>query len=284
MYSVLLSTTLYSQEADSIPVLNKKRLRTFVAATTVTYGITLVGLNELWYKNAPRQSFHFFDDNTEWKQVDKMGHFFSSYYISFGSSKAFSWCGVAEKKSALLGSLTGFLVMLPIEIFDGFSTAYGASAGDLLANTAGASFFLGQSLIWQEQRIKPKFSFHQTHYAPIRPNVLGNDLAHELLKDYNGQTYWLSFDMDKFITFPKWINLAVGYGANGMVYARDPQNTQAGFQAYRQYYLSLDFDLKSIHTKSKALQTIISILDMIKLPSPTVEFSTRGTRFRPFYF
>lgn len=174
--------------------------------------------------------------------------------------------------------------MLPIEIFDGYSASYGASTGDLLANTAGASFFLGQSLLWKEQRIKPKFSFHQTKYASLRPEVLGDDYLHESLKDYNGQTYWLSFDMDKFISFPKWLNLAVGYGAEEMVYARSENNTAAGYNAYRQFYIGIDFDLTAIKTRSKALKTVLFIADMIKLPAPTLEFSSKGTRFLPFYF
>ena len=54
--------------------------------------------------------------------------------------------------------------------------------------------------------------------------------------------------------------------------------------AYRQFYLGIDFDLTAIKTRSKALKTILFIADMIKLPAPTVEFSTKGTRFHAFYF
>jgi hypothetical protein len=279
----LSATSLYSQ-TDSLQTINKKKLRTFIVASSAAYGIALIGLNELWYKNNEKQSFQFFNDNAEWKQVDKLGHFFSGYHFSYGTSKALRSCGLPEKKAALWGSLTGFFVMLPIEVFDGFSEAYGASTGDVLANTAGASLFLAQSILWKEPRIKPKFSFHRTHYAGIRPNVLGEDFAHELFKDYNGQTYWLSVDADKFISFPKWLNIAVGYGAHGMVYARTSPNNEAGYDAYRQYYVGIDFDLTAIKTRSKALKTVLFVLDMIKLPAPTLEFSNKGTRFHAFYF
>ena len=33
--------------------------------------------------------FDFFNDNGEWKQVDKIGHFYSTYYFSYGTSRAF---------------------------------------------------------------------------------------------------------------------------------------------------------------------------------------------------
>jgi hypothetical protein len=192
---------------------------------------------------------------------------------------------VPPAKSDLIGSLVGFGVMLPIEILDGFSDAYGASTGDLIANAAGSAFFFGQSRLWNEIRIYPRFSFHRTKYAELRSDLLGNDLTSEILKDYNGQTFWLSVDMDKFLKFPKWLNFAVGYGAEGMVYARDYQNTNAGYLTpYRQYYFSVDFDLSGIKTKSKAVKTLLFLANMIKIPAPTVEFSNNSVKFRALYF
>jgi hypothetical protein len=259
-----------SQVPDSTYKINKKRLSVLTIGGTVAYGAT---------------PFQFFNDNSEWKQVDKLGHFFSSFYFSYGTSRALRWCNVQPKKSDLVGSLVGFGIMLPIEILDGFSEAYGASAGDLLANAAGAAFFLGQSRLWNDPRIYPKFSFHRTHYAALRPDVLGNDLTSEILKDYNGETFWLSADVDKFIKFPRWLNLAVGYGAEGMIYARDHQNIQAGYsEPYRQYYLSIDFDLRAIKSHSKTVNTLLFIVNMIKLPAPTVEFSSKGVKFHALYF
>lgn len=264
--------------------INQKRLRTLVIGGGAAYGLTLYGLSELWYKDSERQSFQFFNDNGEWKQVDKLGHFYSAFYFSYGTSKALQWCNVPKKKSDLYGAITGFLVMVPIEILDGYSDDYGASSGDLIADAGGALFYLGQTMLWKEPRILPKFSFHRTSYAAERPEVLGDNYYSEILKDYNGQTYWLSFDMDKFIKFPKWLNLAVGYGAEGMVYANDQPNEEMGYNSYRQYYFSLDPDLTSIRTNSKVLKTAFFLLSLIKLPSPTVEFSSQGTRFSFFYF
>lgn len=274
-----------SQVPDSTYKVNKKRLKAVTIGGTVAYGAALVGLSQLWYADSESQPFQFFNDNPEWKQVDKFGHFFSGFYLSYGASRALRWCNVKPKQSDLVGSLVGFGVMLPIEILDGYSEAYGASAGDLLANAAGAAFFLGQSRLWDDIRIYPKFSFHRTHYADLRPDVLGNNIISEIFKDYNGATFWLSADMDKFIKFPRWLNLAVGYGAEGMVYARDHQNIQAGYQEpYRQYYLSIDFDLRAIRSQSKTVNTLLFIINMIKLPAPTLEFSSKGVKFHALYF
>jgi uncharacterized protein YfiM (DUF2279 family) len=270
---------------DTTRTVNKKRLTGLVVGSTVAYGVAIYGLNELWYSHNPHQSFAFFNDNAEWKQVDKVGHFYSTFYISYAYDHALRWTGVKDRKAALIGSLVGFGVMFPIEVMDGYSAAYGASVGDLAANAAGAAFYLGQTLLWNELRIYPKFSFHTTEYAPMRPNVLGDNLVSQMFKDYNGQTYWLSVDMDKFVRFPKWLNLAVGYGAEGMVYARDDQNIEANIGTpYRQFYLSIDFDLRAIKTRSRFVKGLIEVVSMIKLPAPALQFSEKGVKAYAFYF
>jgi hypothetical protein len=239
----------------------------------------------LWYSGDDRTSFHFFNDNAEWKQVDKFGHFYTAFHISHGTSRVLRGLGVRGKRSNLIGALTAFGVLLPIEIFDGHSKQYGASVGDLVANTAGAGFFLLQDHLWNEVRIHPKFSFHQTRFAGKRPDVLGDGLSEEILKDYNGQTHWLSFDMDKFTKFPRWLNIAVGYGAERMIYARDHENVDAGFpRPYRQLYLSLDWDLTAIKTNSKTVRTLLFFANMIKLPAPAVEFGRKGLGVHALYF
>ncbi|MFZ6011650.1 MAG: DUF2279 domain-containing protein [Bacteroidota bacterium] len=274
-----------AQSGDSVvSTVNKKRFRTLVIGSGVGYTATMIGLNELWYKDSDRQSFRFFNDNAEWKQVDKIGHFFSGFYFSYGASSALRWCGMTPRKSDLAGAVTGFLVMVPIEIFDGYSDAYGASTGDLIANAAGPAFFLAQQSFWKEIRIHPKFSFQSTDYAAQRPEVLGDNWLSEIFKDYNGQTYWLSVDVDKFMKFPRWLNVAVGYGAEGMLYARDRQNAEIGLRSYRQYYLALDIDLTAVKTRSKALKTLIFLANMIRLPAPGLEFSSRGVRFQALQF
>ncbi len=282
---MLVTSQLHAQYADSTVSIDKKKLRSFIILSSSAYVATLIGLNELWYKESEKQSFTFFNDNNQWKQVDKVGHFYSAFHLSSGTSKGLQWTGVKKSKADLWGSVTGFMILLPIEIFDGFSANYGASPGDLLANAAGASFYLGQEKLWDEIRIHPKFSFQRTGYPSLRPDdILGNGMPSELFKDYNGQTYWLSFDIDKFFTFPRWLNIVVGYGATGMVYATDSENSAAGYQAVRQYYLGVDFDLSHIKTHSKALNTLLYFVNMVKLPAPAIRYSGKEVTFHVFEF
>ena len=263
---------------------SKKRLNIVIITSAVVYTGTMIGLSQAWYKNDDRQSFHFFNDANEWKQMDKIGHFYSAFQLSSIASHTFRWSGVDKKKSDRAGIITSTAMISSIEVFDGFSAAYGASLSDVVANISGSAFYLGQQKLWNEVRIYPKFSFHRSDFAPQRPNVLGDGFSQELLKDYNGQTYWLSVDADKFIRFPKWINFAIGYGAEEMVYATTSANRSVNLNPYRQYYLSIDFDLTAFKSKSKFLNTLIYFVNMVKLPSPALEFSEKGVKAHAFYF
>jgi uncharacterized protein YfiM (DUF2279 family) len=262
----------------------RKKLNTLMIASGAAYTAGLVILNHVWYRHTERQSFRFFNDNAEWKQVDKAGHFFASFYLSDVTARMLKSGSVNDLKANVAGALTGFLLTLPIEVLDGFSDGYGASMGDVVANAVGPAFFVGQQLLWQEVRVHPKFSFHRTNYAPLRPALLGDNPLSEIVKDYNGQTYWLSVDVDKFTPFPGWLNISFGYGMEDMIYARDAQNTVHGFTPRRQYYLGVDLDLSGIRTRSRLLKALLYVVNTVRLPAPAIEFSRAGTKFQPFYF
>ena len=289
---IFLSYSTFAQSArDSV---HNRKLNNFLIISGIAYGATLTSLGEVWYKNQERQPFRFFDDSHEWQQMDKAGHFYTAFHLSKVSNHFLHDAGLPAKKSALFGSLMGTALLLPIEIFDGFSSAYGASWSDLAANTLGASFFLGQSLLWHEVRFRPKFSFHKTELASVRPNTLGSRLHEEVIKDYNGQTYWLSMDLYSFMKpetkFPKWLNVAVGYGAKNMLFARQAQNLSAGQMPYRQFYLALDFDLGHYRLPptrftNKILNAALYVVDMVHLPAPTLSFSQpHGFQWHWLYF
>lgn len=270
---------LYATIQDTSSHVNKKRLNTVLIGTGAAYGVGLLILNEAWYKEQGKTNFHFFNDNSQWNQVDKVGHFYSAYQLSRIGKQLFLWTNMSEKKSAIWGSVMSQAILIPIEILDGFAVEYGFSWGDIAANLLGAGFFLSQELLWQGQKVKIKYSFHRTEYAPLRPEVLGNGLFEEMLKDYNGQTYWLSFDIysiaNKNKKIPSWLNLALGYGAESMVYAREEDNIAHGYSSYRQYFVGIDFDLSHIKTKKKFVNTLLFIADMIKIPAPAVEFNSK---------
>ncbi len=280
-------------ETDTSAI-NKVRLAGVLAAQGAVYLASLAGLYFAWYKDYPQSSFHLFNDGNEWMQVDKCGHAVSAFYICRIGYSTYHWAGLKESQAAWYGGLLGFAYMLNIEILDGFSSQWGFSPGDLAANTLGSLIFVGQQLAWHEQRFSLKYSFHQSGYAQYRTDLLGRNLAQNMLKDYNGQSYWFSANISSFLPkgtrFPRWLNIAVGYGAEGMTGAGSnpaEQNCQPlpEFVRYRKFYLSLDVDLTHIPTKSSLLKVIFTVLSVLKIPAPALEYNTLGQlKFHPFYF
>lgn len=271
--------------------LNKPRVKTVVIAETALATTALIGLNQLWYSDYKKSDFHFLNDNDQWLQMDKAGHVFSAYHLGSFGANALKWSGANKKSQLLYGSTLGFAFLTTVEVFDGYSAEWGFSLGDLAANAGGTALFVSQELLWKEQRIIPKFSFHTTEYASARPNVLGSSVQEQILKDYNGQTYWLSANIYSFFKqskIPNWLNIAVGYRAEGMVTGKDELVNTIFFsekERTRQFYLSLDVDLTKIKTKSHLLKTIFYVFNSIKVPAPTFEVNgSQGVKFHFLYF
>ncbi len=278
----------YFKPADSLII---SRRNTVVISEAVLLTATMVGLNSYWYSDYPKSDFHFINDNDEWLQMDKAGHVFSSYQLGSFGKDALAWSGVSRKNQLLYGATIGFVFLSAVEVLDGYSSNWGASTGDVLANATGTALYVSQELFWKEQRIIPKFSFHSTQYAFQRPDVLGSSLNEQILKDYNGQTYWLSTNLHSFFKeskIPKWLNFAVGYGADGMINGNSDKNQVIILPeatTYRQFYFSLDADLTKIKTKSHILKTLFIIFNAIKIPAPTIEINGSGDIvFYAFYF
>ena len=270
--------------------LNKPRRNTLVLTEASLGGLTLLGLNQLWYSDYKRSKFHTINDNSEWLQMDKLGHTFTAYQLGKFGSQALNWSGVTEKKQLLYGATLGFSFLTAVEVLDGFSQEWGFSWGDFMANASGTGLYVGQELLWKEQRITLKYSFHQTQYASQRPDKLGDGFLEEVLKDYNGQTYWLSVNLHSFFKeskLPKWINVAFGYGGEGMLAGTtNVQNLVLNAEnRTRQYYLSLDLDLSKIKTNSHVLRALLNVFNVVKIPFPAVEFNGKNDiKFHAIYF
>ncbi|WP_370390856.1 DUF2279 domain-containing protein [uncultured Winogradskyella sp.] len=268
--------------------LNTKRKRAVVITEATLASLSLIGLNQLWYQDYERSSFKVVDDSNEWLQMDKFGHTFSAYHLGRLTGNSLRWAGDSQSNQILYGAAFGLGFLTAVEVMDGFSEEWGFSWSDMAANALGTGLYASQELLWQEQRVLLKYSFHRTSFAEQRPELLGDGLHEELLKDYNGQTYWLSANIEAFLktdALPKWLNLAFGYSGDGML-TGDPNDVMFPNQnRIRQYFLSLDVDLSRIKTNSAILRTVFDVLNLIKVPLPTLQINSTGQlKWHLFYF
>ncbi|MFT3980160.1 MAG: DUF2279 domain-containing protein [Ferruginibacter sp.] len=297
----IVKAELVDIKADSVPpsppvssLLSKKEINKrvkIIGATNIAgYSVAMVGLYHAWYKDYPQSKFHTFNDIGEWQQIDKLGHVYSAYAESKASMELWRWTGIDRKKRIWIGGMSGAVYQTTIEVLDGFSKEWGWSWGDFAANMVGSGMLVAQELAWDRQRIQMKWSFHRKRYNDPMLNRRSDDLfgkssPERFLKDYNGQTYWLSGTIKDFFpktNMPAWLQLSVGTGAEGMFGGYDNIATddndniifdRRDIKRYRQWYLAPDIDLSRIKTNKKGIRLALQVLNIFKFPTPSLELS-----------
>jgi hypothetical protein len=269
------------KDSDS---LNKKRLVGSSVTIASIYAGSIISLQQVWYKDSFQKDFNFFNDGKNWLQMDKAGHVFTGYYLSSILAGNFRWNGMEEKKSNLIGGVIGVSYLTSLEIMDGFSKDWGFSLWDMTSNVGGAALFIGQKYAFSKQIFIPKFSFHTTKYAAIRPEVLGSNFPEQLLKDYNGQTYWLSFSPGNLglKSFPKWLCLSFGYSADEKLVGNSEYYNE--YISKREFLFSLDIDLNELNVKNEFLKKMLKQINLIKIPFPALYFKESKFGVFPLYF
>ena len=201
----------------------------------------------------------------------------------------FKWSGMNQRQSTFAGSVTGLCFLSMIEIMDGFNSGWGFSISDMASNILGAGLFSSQQLIFEEQLFIPKFSYHPTRYALIRPEVLGKTHVERFFKDYNGQTYWLSFSpksIFKNSRLPEWFCFSIGYSTDMKILGNSDyyMSSNETFIAKKEFLFSLDIDFQKIPCKNKFLKFILNQLNYLKMPFPTLIWQNNKLSFTPLYF
>lgn len=278
---------------------DSKRFWGVFGVSNTAYVSTMLGVSKLWYSQFEKTSFHFINDGKNWKQMDKMGHTWTAYTETVLLQDLYHWAGLNNRQASTLAAISATIYQGSIEVLDGQSAAWGASWGDLAANTIGVGLAAGQNLLWEEQKILMKFSAHQENYEEY-PEIVqqraaalyGNGFSEKLLKDYNAQTYWLSFNpFEKSTKWPAWLNIALGTGIQQVFGATSNIWTDneiiydfSHITPYREYYLSLDINLAKIQTSYAWLNFILHSLNSIKIPAPALVLSNNQWQFKAFYF
>lgn len=303
-FSLAQQASISIKEPGSVGLVDtnsyKKRKMLITGVHTLGYAGSLALLHQAWYDEYEKTNFHTFNDAKEWLQMDKVGHAWTSYNIVNVSSGMWRWAGMKERKSAILAAAGGTTFLTLVELLDAYSEKWGWSWYDIASNLAGSAMFLSQEFAWQEQRIQFKFSFHRQEYPDgiaelMAENLFGNSWYERMLKDYNGQTFWLSFNLNSLgiEESPEWLNISLGYGAEGLLggfknlWEREPGIfvERTDIKRNRQFYLSPDIDFTKIKTSSKLLRTVLYFANILKMPAPALMLDSEGNfRVYGFYF
>lgn len=252
---------------------------------------SIIGLTQVWYSGVEKSPWHTFDDSKNWLQMDKAGHFYTAYKLNQLTTELYRWSGAKKSTSLWMGIGVSVGYQTTFEMLDAYSSAWGFSWADVTANSLGSIVYSGQQLLWDEERIIPKFSYHPTDFAAIRPNVLGSNFSESLLKDYNGQTYWLSFSPASFLknaNIPEWACISVGYSAHAKLKGDNEHYLDAAtgisYSAQREFIFSLDIDFSKLPIKKPWLKAIVKQFNYIKVPFPAIILRNGKTIGSLLYF
>jgi hypothetical protein len=281
-----------SNSINTTDTINRARLYTVIGSGSAIYVGGISFLAYVWYKDEDRVPFHFYNDGAGYLQMDKFGHAYVAYWESYYAYHALRWAGLDKRRALLWGGPAGFVFQAPIEIFDGLYEGWGFSWWDMAANAFGSALFTAQQVLFDEQITLMKFSYSPSIY-PDYHHILGESHLERIFLDYNAHTYWFSANINRISGtdfLPTWLNIAVGYSANGMIHEFDNPEFYRGkpfphFERYRQFFVSLDIDFSRIQTNKKWLRPVLGAINMIKIPFPALEYNRLdGLKFNPIYF
>lgn len=226
--------------------------------------------------------------------MDKAGHFVTAYHLTRINSSFLERNGFPRNKALAYSSFIMMGYMTGIEILDGFSPQYGASFSDLGANSLGLLCYYLQSRSNSLDMFTFKFSFQRSGLAEYRPELLGKNLSEQILKDYNSQTYWISVNPGEVFgwkKFPKWLNVAGGYGATGLLGGKSNASINLDgmsipeFKRERQWSLSLDLNITRFFGVNSRATRYFQFVSFLKIPLPGVQFSAhQGPRWSWFCY
>lgn len=247
---------------------HRNRMAIATAGLVATNVAAYAHFHKVWWDH-PRTGFHLYRGwrrtsgsydlglgDSPWYHVDKCGHLFSANLLSRCGAATARWMGFSPSESDWVGLALASLLMLEIEIYDGFFAEWGFSLGDMIANQIGAALPMVQRRSRLLEGLNVKLS-----YWPSGDPVYGR----YPIEDYGGMTFWLCVDAHMLLPpgardyWPDMLDLALGYGT-----------TEKG-GGRQELYLTLDVDLSKIPVRDPVLRAVAGALRDIHLPAPALQ-------------
>ncbi len=249
----------------------------------VMIGLHLYQANTFWSQRSPLLTVR--EDGNYARGVDKIGHVFGATLMSYYSTEVLQGSGVCVESAHIWGTLMGLMYQTYVEIEDGYGKNWGFSPSDMYMNIAGASFFLLQYYVPSLQNVTEKWIYTPATWIQEQARKNGETF----IDDYSSSTFFFSFKMHNIFpeniarSWPRWLNLAVGYAARGL---DTPQEDT-------KLILALDYDLPELLPDFRQsiggwlgdfCNWMGQSLNYVKFPSPAIEIGEHGhTRFNLLY-
>jgi hypothetical protein len=199
--------------------------------------------------------------------IDKVGHFYTSYFYFHTFRNIMLWGGYDEDASTYWALGTSAFFALSIEIGDGVSE-YGFDYQDLVFNMAGLGYGFLQTRIPLLQEFNFKWS-----YVPEG----GYQWPPRFTEHYDAHTYWLAVDINDLMPeswasyWPDFLQPAVGYSVGSNV-------------TKSEFVVGLDFNLDVFDPPGRGMNLLLKTVNMYHFPAPAVKFTEGEEQAQWFLF
>ena len=190
-----------------------------------------------------KQKFHFEDEGWFGKDtyalgMDKLGHAYGGYLYSDYFTQRIAHSSGDSTGAGITGAILGFGMQSVVEILDGFSSDYGFSNSDLIADGVGAGFSMLRSTV---PGLSSKLDFRMEY----NPWATGSQ-EFSPFNDYTSQKYLLALKLSGFEQFQdtplRFVELQAGYFARGFGQKGQPATSELR----REPYVAIGFNFAEL--------------------------------------
>ncbi|HDP99074.1 MAG TPA: DUF2279 domain-containing protein [bacterium] len=258
--------------------IHRNRLLFSSAALVVVNWAAYQPFKQTWWEEE-RTSFHFYRG---WRRtqgywdfapgdqlygyMDKLGHYYSARLLAEQFTLLSRWIGFSQRSSQWIGPIISSVLLLEIEIYDGFFKDWGFSLADFAANELGAFMPLMENKFPWMNNFRMKFSYYPSRQPQNEPTFI---------KDYAGMTFWLSWNVHSALPkkikkkYPPWLNLTVGYSIDQQTHGQ------------AEWYIAPDIDWEKLPLgNTPTLNYFKRALNYLRFPF----FALKITPETKFYF
>jgi hypothetical protein len=264
--------SLFADEFNKLENDSFAARKRWIAAGLVSQQVASTIFEYHWWWKDDYHDFQIYSDggfNNYSLGIDKVGHFFTSYFYFHSINEVMKYGRFSKKSRRIVSIAMPAFWALSIELGDGFSS-YNFSPQDLMANLMGVGFGVLQDQYPFMNNFKFKFSYFPSQY--YRDVDFKN---WKFVADYDGHMYWLTADMHNLLSknkrqfWPKGLNLGIAYGVDGFSEV-DQLRLNTNRQIQRKFVIGLDWNLNAIQTKKQSVKTLLKIADFVHLPAPGI--------------
>jgi hypothetical protein len=235
-----------------------------------------------WYRGADPEDFHL--EHTRWfdpaeysGSADKLGHAWSNYALTRGTTAILAAAGWRRLPSSLAAAGLTEIAFTLTEIQDGY--VYGFDPKDIVANVAGAAL----AVLMDNAPAVDRLLDFRVQYFPSRDyrRTFRDNGSVDIGQDYTGQSYLLALhlgalphaDASQYTYWARFVDIAVGFEARH--YAPVPEVREHMPRQTLYFGLSLNMQgvLNELFNDSRGRRIGRGIAEVYSLPYTTFRYA-----------